>query len=149
MTHKDTKDIVGGLAMTALGLFAAGYGYTQYELGELNRMGPGYFPVTLGALLTFIGLLIAIPAFLREGEPIHVEWKTFVLVIVSIGVFAVLLKSLGLVVAAAVAVLVSSMADHDITWRMRGIVAVCIAFITWLVFSFGLNMVLPVWPWSN
>jgi len=31
----------------------------------------------------------------------------------------------------------------------RLIVAAGVALMTWLVFSFGLNMVLPVWPWSN
>lgn len=149
MTHKDTKDIVGGLAMTALGLFAAGYGYTEYELGELTRMGPGYFPLGLGLLMAAMGLLIAIPAFFREGEPIHVEWKTFGLVVVSIGVFALLLKVLGLILATVVAVFISSLADNDMTWRARGIVAVSIAFVTWLVFGFGLSMVLPMWPWSN
>jgi hypothetical protein len=149
MTQKDTKDIVGGLAMTALGLFAAWHAYSEYEFGDLTRMGAGYFPVSLGLLLAVVGLIIAIPACLREGEAVHVEWKTFALVVVSIGVFALLLKILGLILATVVAVFVSSLADRDITWRARGIVAVSIACITWLVFGFGLSMVLPVWPWSN
>lgn len=149
MTHKDSKDVVGGLAMTALGVFSAWHAYGNYEMGELVRMGPGYFPVGLGILLAFLGLLIAIPAMLREGEKIHVEWKTFLLVTVSVGVFALLLKVLGLILATIGAVIVSSIADNEIKWRTRIITAVCISAMTWAVFSFGLGMVLPVWPWSN
>lgn len=149
MTQKDTRDIVGGVAMTALGAFAAWHAYGNYELGELNRMGPGYFPIALGLLLALLGLIIAIPAMVREGEGIEISWKTFALVTVSIGVFALLLKTLGLVVATIGAVILSSMADHEITWRGRIITAVSIAFITWLVFAYGLSMILPVWPWSN
>jgi hypothetical protein len=148
MTQKDTKDILGGLGMTALGLFAAWHAYSEYEFGDLTRMGAGYFPVSLGLLLAAVGLLIAIPAFFREGEPIKLEMKTFGLVIVSLVVFAFLLKTLGLVVATIAAVFLSTLADHDISWRARGIVAISIAALTWLVFAFGLSMVLPVWPWS-
>lgn len=149
MTHKDTRDILGGLAMLVLGLFAAWYGSSEYEVGDLNRMGPGYFPMALGLLLAALGAIIALPAFARQGTPIHIEWKTSLLVIASIVVFALLLKWLGLVLAAASAVLVSSLPDREISWRNRLLVAVGVSGITYLVFAVGLSMVLPVWPWSQ
>ncbi|GAB3188327.1 tripartite tricarboxylate transporter TctB family protein [Hydrogenophaga aquatica] len=148
MTHKDTRDIVGGWLMTAAGLFAAWYASQNYEFGELHRMGPGYFPVALGLVLAVLGVLIALPAMLRRGEAIQVEWKTFALVTLSIVVFAFLLKTAGLVLATVASVLVSSLADREITWRARVLVAVGVAAITWGVFSFGLGMTLPTWPWS-
>ncbi|MDO8906083.1 tripartite tricarboxylate transporter TctB family protein [Hydrogenophaga sp.] len=147
MKSKDMQDLVGGVAVTALGLFAAIYAQ-RYEFGDLNRMGPGYFPVALGVVLTVLGLLIAIPAFLRNGEKIHVEWKTFLLVLSSIVVFALTLKVIGLILATVLAVIVSSLADHETRWKGRIILAIGVAAITYLVFGFGLGMVLPAWPWS-
>lgn len=147
MKSKDTQDIVGGLALVAIGLFASLYAQ-QYEFGDLNRMGPGYFPVVLGMILAVLGALIAIPAFMRRGEPVHVEYKTFALVMASLIAFALTLKVLGLVLATALAVIISSLADRDITWKARIILAVCVAGLTWLVFIFGLSMTLPTWPWS-
>lgn len=147
MKSKDMQDLVGGVAVTALGLFAAIYAQ-RYEFGDLNRMGPGYFPVALGVVLTVLGLLIAIPAFLRNGEKIHVEWKTFLLVLSSIVVFALTLKVVGLILATVLAVIVSSLADHETRWKGRIILAIGVAAITYLVFGFGLGMVLPAWPWS-
>lgn len=147
MSHKDTHDIVGGLALTALGVFAAVYAQ-EYEFGALNRMGPGYFPVALGAIVAVLGLFIAVPAFFRRGEPIHVEWKTFVLVMASLVAFALTLKILGLVLATVLAVVISSLADRQTRWKGRLIIAVGVAATTYLVFIVGLSMVLPVWPWS-
>jgi hypothetical protein len=40
------------------------------------------------------------------------------------------------------------LADRQISWRARGLVAVGVSAVTWLVFIYGLNMVIPVWPWS-
>lgn len=147
MSHKDTHDIVGGLALTALGAFAAYYGQ-QYEFGSLNRMGPGYFPVALGLIVAVLGLIIAVPAFFRRGEPIHVEWKTLALVLGSIVLFALTLKTLGLILATMVAAIISSLADRETRWKGRLIIAVGVAAMTYLIFSVGLGMILPVWPWS-
>jgi uncharacterized BrkB/YihY/UPF0761 family membrane protein len=148
MKSKDTQDIVGGLVLVGVGLFASLYA-RQYEFGDLNRMGPGYFPVVLGMVLAVLGALIAIPAFLRRGERMVIEYKTFSLVTASLIAFALTLKVLGLVLATVLAVLLSSLADREITWRTRLILSVCVAALTWLVFGFGLSMVLPTWPWSH
>lgn len=147
MKSKDTRDIVGGLGLAALGLFAAYYA-RQYEFGDLHRMGPGYFPVALGLILAALGLLVAVPAFMRQGEPVVVLWKTFALIMVSIVVFAATLKPLGLVLATALSVIVSTLADHETRWKGRLIIAAGVALVTYLIFSLGLRMVLPVWPWS-
>lgn len=147
MSNKDTQDIIGGLGLTALGVFAAVHAQT-YEFGSLTRMGAGYFPVALGVILALLGLLIAIPAFFRKGQPIRVEWKTFALVMAGIVVFALTLKVLGLVLATALSVVISSLADRDTRWKGRIFLAIGVAAVTYVVFSLGLSMVLPIWPWS-
>lgn len=147
MKNRDMQDIVGGLAITALGIFAAIYAQ-KYEFGDLNRMGPGYFPVALGVVLALLGLLIAVPAFARKGDPIVVKWKTFALVLGSIAAFALTLKVLGLILATALAVIISSLADNETRWKGRILLAIGVAAVTYLVFGFALGMVLPAWPWS-
>lgn len=147
MKSKDMHDIVGGLALVALGTFAAIYAQ-RYEFGDLNRMGPGYFPVALGIILALLGLAIAIPAFKRRGEPIVAQWKTLMLVLTSIVAFALTLKVIGLILATALAVTISSLADNETTWKGRILLAVGVSALTYLIFGFGLGMVLPAWPWS-
>lgn len=147
MKHKDMQDVLGGLALAALGTFAAVYAQ-QYEFGDLNRMGAGFFPVTLGILLAVLGAMIAIPAFFRSGPAIQVRWKSFALVMASVVTFALTLKVLGLIIATILTVVLASMADEDTNWKSRAMIAVGVALMTYLVFGLGLSMVLPIWPWS-
>ncbi|MFM2075175.1 MAG: hypothetical protein RJB34_1480 [Pseudomonadota bacterium] len=148
MRHRDTQDLVGGLALTALGLFAAYYANEHYEIGDLRRMGPGFFPVSLGLTLAVLGLLVALPAWFRQGPIIRPAWKTLGLVTLSLVVFSVTLKTLGLICASALAVFLSSMADRSIRWKHRLLLGIGVAAVTYVIFILGLNMVLPVWPWS-
>jgi len=146
MKNKDTRDLIGGIALIAIGVFAAVHA-RQYELGELQRMGPGYFPTALGILLAILGVLVTVPALFREGTSINVEWKSLFWVMVSILIFAIFLNMLGMIFTSILAVIASSMAS-DIKWKARLILSGCIAVITYMIFSFGLGMVIPVWPWS-
>ena len=41
-----------------------------YTMGTSVRMGPGYFPTMLGALLALVGVVSMIRSFLHEGEGI-------------------------------------------------------------------------------
>mgnify|MGYP003362593396 CR=1 FL=1 len=50
MLIKSQKDFFAGLLFIAIGLGFA-WGATDCELGGTARMGPGYFPMALGALL--------------------------------------------------------------------------------------------------
>jgi len=147
MKHKDMQDVLGGLALAALGIFAAIFAQ-RYEFGDLNRMGPGFFPVSLGVMLAVLGAMIAIPAWFRRGPAIAVQWKTFALVMASLVVFALTLKVLGLILATILTVVLASLADNDTRWKGRLMVAAGVALITYLVFGVGLSMVLPIWPWS-
>lgn len=147
MKTKDTQDILAGLGMSAVGTFAAFYAQ-QYEFGGLRNMGPGFFPVVLGSMLAVLGLMIAVPAFFRHGEPVRVAWKTLVLVLGSIVVFALMLKVVGLVIATALAVIISTLADNETRWKGRLLVAAGVSLVTYLVFGLALGMVLPMWPWS-
>jgi hypothetical protein len=147
MKSKDTRDIIGGFALVALGLFAALYAQ-RYDIGELQEMGPGYFPVALGILLAILGLFIAIPAFFREGTSIEIEWKSLFWVLLSIAIFAIALTTAGLIIATILSVLAATVPSKS-SWKTRVILALCVAAITYSVFLFGLGMVLPVWPWSH
>ena len=147
MKNRDFRDILGGLVMVGVGLFAVIHAQ-RYELGELQRMGPGYFPVALGALLAILGVFIMIPAFFRPGTSIKVEWSSLIWVTIGIVAFGLLLDKLGLVLTSALMVILTSMPALDMGWKTRIILAAIVALITYLIFSFGLGMVIPVWPWS-
>lgn len=146
MTDKNYRDLLGGLLVAAIGLFAALYGQ-RYEFGSLQQMGPGFFPILLGAGLLLLGGAIAAPAWRRQGKakPIRVEWRTGGLVLGSVVVFALALQTLGLVIATLAAVLLASLADRGLRWPGRLKLAAGITLLTVLIFVTGLGMIVPLW----
>lgn len=131
-------------------------GSTNYQIGTLARMGPGYFPLLLGAILMILGLLI----FLTPGqitdeeeegsfkEMLATRLKTWVLVIVSVLAFIVLGKYGGLLIATFTMTFLSAMADKSNTLKTSLIVGVVLTAVTVLVFHYGLQMQFPLFTWG-
>ena len=64
-------------------------------------MGPGFFPTLLGGLLALLGLTLAIPALVRDGERCpRLRLRPLLMVLLGIVVFALLLQPLGFVLSA-------------------------------------------------
>lgn len=148
MKHKDLQDLIGGVLLTAVGLFFALYSQ-RYGFGTAARMGPGYFPTVLGWVLAALGVLVALPALFRKGPPVKVQLGNFLFVMGALILFAFTLRTLGMVAATFLASFVATLADRDITWPGRFLVSAGVTLVTVLVFSMGLSMVLPLWWWNT
>ncbi|SFH32494.1 Tripartite tricarboxylate transporter TctB family protein [Palleronia marisminoris] len=144
--RRDWPDIWGGLALAAVGLSACGWALAYYDLGTLRRMGPGFFPTVLGAMLAALGLIVALPALRRTGVPSRVQPWAAAAVLASIVIFGLGLSRLGLVGATAASVLVASLPAPQPGWTWRMVLTLAVTLLTVLVFSFGLRMTLPLWP---
>lgn len=144
--QRDWTDLLGGAAMAALGLAIAAYSAAHYDLGTLRRMGPGFLPLGMGAMLAVFGLLIAVPAWSRQGQPVAIAWFETLCVLGAILILGFGMDRLGLIPATAVAVLVASAAAPrgGILWRL--VLAAVISVLTWAIFSAGLRLTVPVWP---
>src|SRR5690606_24205922 len=84
MKIKSQKDFFSGLMFLAVGVGFA-WGATNYTIGEGARMGPGYFPLLLGAILAVIGLIVAFTSLVVESEDGgrigSIAWKPLVFII--------------------------------------------------------------------
>ncbi|MEX0731608.1 MAG: tripartite tricarboxylate transporter TctB family protein [Aquisalimonadaceae bacterium] len=147
MSGRDYQDVFGGAVMASIGLFCAIYGQ-RYDFGSLYRMGPGFFPVVLGVSLAALGLMIAVPAWLRSGTMPTIQWRTAAIVVGGTVLFGIMLKSIGMIAATLITAFVYTLADRNISWRGRAAVAVSITVITVLIFVIGLNMNLPLGWWE-
>lgn len=119
----------------------------QFSLGTAARMGPGFFPLILGALLFFLGIGIAIldarvdPAeedsFLDFVRP-RLRAVLFLL-IAPIG-FALLIEPAGLIPAVFAAVFISAFADKSVKPVRAVILSALVALFCALVFGAGLGL---------
>lgn len=56
------KDFYARLMFVGFGVFSI-YESRQYDMGAIERMGPGYFPTILGFLLVCLGLAVFTRSF--------------------------------------------------------------------------------------
>ena len=66
---KGPKDFWAGLMFIGFGVFFMIWALTHYQMGSAVRMGPAYFPVLLGGLMTFLGVLVLLEAFVLRPDP--------------------------------------------------------------------------------
>jgi hypothetical protein len=120
-----------------------------YPLGTAARMGPGYFPTMLGALLAGIGLAILCKSLLSAegGNVERINGWLLIRVLVAIAAFALLLNTLGLVLSAVVVVMLAASAGHEFRFSEALVTAVVLALLSYVLFVWGLNQTMPVWPW--
>jgi len=143
------KDFFAGLLFVAFGLAALIIG-SNYSLGTAARMGPGYFPRILGILLTLLGAALSLRALKIKGDPLpRWYWKPLLVVLGSVIAFGLLVTHIGLVIATIGLVFASSAASHEFRPKEALISGLLLAGLTVGVFIFGLNLQLPIWPWSN
>jgi hypothetical protein len=148
MSVKDAKDFYAGLLFMLFGA-AFMWGATQYSMGTAARMGAGYFPRLLGAILILLGLVIFLQGLTRRSADGRVgPWffRPAILVFSAIAAFALLLRTAGLVVAIFSIVLISSLASREgrLVPALLSATVLCLACLA--MFVYGLNIQIPVWP---
>jgi hypothetical protein len=143
------KDFFAGLIFVAFGLAAIIIG-SNYSLGTAARMGPGYFPRILGILLLVLGVALSLRALKIKGEPLpRWYWKPTLVVLGSVVAFGILVNYIGLAIATVGLVFGSSAASHEFRPKEALISGILLSVLAVGVFIFGLNLQLPIWPWSN
>ena len=145
MRIKHEKNFWAGVFFVLIGAIAV-VAAQENDLGSLSHMGPAYFPTILGT-----GLVIAIKAlFIKpaEGssriEPVH--WSVLLFVLGGVACFAFALLSLGLMIALALMIAVSSLASPMARRKEVGVLIVVLCAVCWGVFVYGLGFQVPVWP---
>jgi Tripartite tricarboxylate transporter TctB family len=119
----------------------------EYRLGTAARMGPGYFPTLLGAVLAVIGLSLVVPALVRDGAPFpRLHLRPLLAILVGIAVFAVLFQPFGFVISLAALLAIASLADPEL--RPIEIAGLTVFLVTFTVLVFVLLLGLPfnLWP---
>ncbi len=157
MKIKSQRDFAAGAMFSAVGA-AFAWGATTYTIGEGARMGPGYFPLMLGVVLTLLGTAIMFQSLVVEtedGEPIGAwAWKPLAYILGANLLFGVLLGGLpsvgvpamGLIIGIIGLTIVASMAGENFNLREVLILAAILAAGSYIAFILLLKLQIPVWP---
>lgn len=139
MPRQNIGGIAAGAIVALLGLYFA-WTATRYGIGTARAMRAGYFPRMVGVATLAMGLLMVAQALLTRETLGRIAWRPLIGVMAGIAVFAVLLRSTGLVPATIGSVMVSIWAHPGNDWKTGLALGVATAAATWLVFIVGLGM---------
>lgn len=108
--------------------------------------------MVLGGILCALGLIVSLLALvLKPQEDDHgaigrFDWFSFSIILGSVAVFALTLRPLGLILSTGLMVFISSLANRRFRFLETLLLCGVMCFIVWLVFIFGLDLLVPVWP---
>jgi putative tricarboxylic transport membrane protein len=146
MTIRAPKDFWSGimfLAFAAVALLAA----RGYSLGTPGRMGPGYFPVLLGAVLAGLGLILVVRSFLADGEGLtRLHLRPLAIIALGVCLFGAFIERLGLVISLVVVTMVTALASRESRPVEYTALALVLAAFSVGVFVYALRLPLPLWP---
>jgi len=147
MKIKSPKDFWAGLMFIGVGAFFVVWAAAHYQLGTAVRMGPAYFPILLGGLLVFLGVLILLESFAMTGPPVpRFSFRPLILISLACVIYGYLMKPLGLVGATAARVIISASGGQEFKWKEVIILCVVLIVFSVLVFVKGLSLPFPLWP---
>lgn len=149
------KDYYGGALMVIIGVSAV-LASVQYHLGTLQRMGPGFFPCAVGALLALSGLLIAASA--RGNTPAEEtgghhptglpDLRGGLCIVAGTVAFLVLGNYCGLLPATFAIVFISAMGDRNNSVLQAFVLSLAMMVIAVVVFWWALQLQLPLVKWG-
>jgi len=148
MKIRNHRDFWAGVMFIAFGLLFMVLS-RQYQIGTAAKMGPGYFPMILGGLMAFLGLLVLLPSIRARTPEVkmnRIDLRSNALVLLAVIVYALTLPRLGFIVALFLLILISSLASHEFRLKETLISSVVLLVFSWLVFVKGLELQFPFLP---
>jgi hypothetical protein len=123
---------------------AMGYhAYSTMNLGTLDDMGPGFFPLMLSIVLAILAVGVAFTALPADRPPLQLaKLRSIVLVIGSPLIFAATVRSLGLAPSLFLTIFAVSFASRFATLKQS--LALAIGFTVFCVVLFIYLLGLPI-----
>jgi Tripartite tricarboxylate transporter TctB family len=138
----DAVDLGGGLLVFAGGC-AVAIGATSYPVGELTRMGPGYFPMVVEIALAILGLDLVLVSRTTASRLPRLRLKPAFAVFAGLIFWALTLERLGLAPATLGLVILVSLAQDKPSLVMIGATAAFLIAFSVGVFIYALAMPIP------
>ena len=120
-------------------------------------MGPGYFPLVLGALLVLLGIANIVKSAVAETVDTigAIAVRPLFLILLANVVFGIMLGGLpgiglppiGLIVATIALVIIAGLADPTSIKKELLLLAMLLASVSTVLFVWLLGMPLPLLPW--
>lgn len=136
MSNTSQRDTGSGALLAVLGGAISLYTAARYEIGTFSSMGPGMFPLLIGASIGLMGLVIAANAGRPNAEKLgDVDWRPLAAVAAALLTFAATFLFLGAIPAILALTVVASLADDKLTIARAAVYGLFLCGLVYVVFS--------------
>lgn len=146
---KSQEDFWAGLMFIGFGLLAVIVA-RDYPMGSAMRMGPGYFPTYLGAIMIVMGAIISFRSTIVEGAKIRAfGWRGLFFLSLAFATYGFLIDTMdvGFILSIGAVVLLSTLASREFHWFESLWLTAVLVLGTTAVFIWGLEMPYPLFWW--
>jgi putative tricarboxylic transport membrane protein len=146
LTLRNPRDFFGGAALIGLAVVAM---LAAIDLPGMRgfAFGPGTAPRLFALLLATLGGLVSFNGLIFDGPPLERFYiRGPVFLTASVFCFAATIRSLGLVIASYLTILLSAGATPDVRWHETLIWGVLLTAFCAVLFPYGLNLPMQLWP---
>lgn len=148
---RSQQDFWSGVMFIAFGLFAM-WEARNYPMGQAMRMGPGYFPTYLGALLVLVGAVVtAMSIKTSEIEKLSgFAWRPLITLCAAFLIYGFCMEQLeiGFIPSIALVVVVSSFSAPGFRPLELVMLTAVLCLGTTALFIWGLELPYPLFWWS-
>ena len=145
---RNNNDFWSGFLLLFFGL-GGFYMALDYPFGSSLRMGPGYFPRVLAAIIIGFGAFILIRG-MKTNEKIKGVWgwKPLSFITVAIVAFGYLMDHLGMIPALIAMFFISAFGGHEFKFKEVAILTAFMSLFAWGVFIYGLGLPYRLFWWN-
>ena len=167
--REEARDYLASIILVVLGA-AVTITSTDYTIGSLVNMGPGFVPAVLGVVLIFVGVVLLATTLLqdRNGAPLQdavqaiapvprldrgsgepkAEWRGWTCICLGVLAFGGMAEHFGLVPATFACVFVTALGDRENNLGSAALLALGMTIGAVIVFWWGLGVLLPLFKWE-
>lgn len=142
-----TGETLVNLGLFLLSVFYLGYSLTHHQTGTLRMPKEGSMPLIVGVGATLISAFLTVQSMMDKGDAQHVRfnisWKKFFLLIAVSLAYALLLNTLGYMLASFLFLLAVLKTAGVEGVKKPLIISLTAAVAFYVLFKIGLGVVLP------
>lgn len=144
---KITGEKLVNLFLLLLSVFYLSYSSTHYKLGTMRMPKEGFMPLLLGIGMTGISAFLTLQAFMNKGDAQNVKfdisWPRFFVLIVVCFAYALLLNTLGYLIATFLFLLSVFKIARLEGWKLPLLLSLIFSVAFYILFKVALGVMLP------
>lgn len=133
--------VSAGLALLGVAGIVIGL---DYDLGSARRMGPGFFPVVLSALLMLLALVECAACLMKPEAAQPVDLRPMLAVLAAVAGFCIGMAFFGLIPAFFLTIWLATLSERGYGVLPAMVLAAVMCVVAWALFDQLLGMPIPL-----